>query len=161
MVDPADTPFTIPFALTVAIVSSEDFQNPPSGLAVNVTGELVQMAATPLITGVAGAPVTLTTILVLETPQLLLTLEVLVAVPAAIPLTSPEADTVATDGLPDDQVPPAVLSVNWLVVPVHTVASPLIAAADAQEDVVPVMVLIDSVTLDEHPFELVTTKVTL
>ena len=103
--DPAATPLTTPFALTVAIVSSEDFQNPPAELAVKASGELVQIAAAPLMTGVAGAPETVTTILFAETPQLVLILYVIVVVPAAIPVTSPELETVATSGLPDVQVP--------------------------------------------------------
>ena len=53
----------------------------------------------------------------------------MVADPAATPVTTPEALTVATAVLLEDQVPPAVASLKFVVEPTQTEAVPVIAAA--------------------------------
>ena len=52
----------------------------------------------------------------------------MVADPAATPVTTPEALTVATAVLLDDQVPPAVASASVVVEPTQTLVVPVIAA---------------------------------
>jgi hypothetical protein len=52
----------------------------------------------------------------------------MVAAPAATPVTRPEALTVATAVLEDDQVPPAVTSARAVVDPAQTVVVPEIPA---------------------------------
>jgi hypothetical protein len=52
----------------------------------------------------------------------------MVAVPAATPVTTPEAFTVATAVLLEAQVPPAVTSASVVVDPAQTVVVPVIAA---------------------------------
>jgi hypothetical protein len=52
----------------------------------------------------------------------------MVAVPAATPVTTPEAFTVATAVLEEDQVPPVVTSARVVVDPAQTVVVPVIAA---------------------------------
>ena len=49
------------------------------------------------------------------------------AVPAAVPYTMPEPSTLAVAALLVLHVPPPVVSVSIAVVPVHTVAGPLMA----------------------------------
>jgi hypothetical protein len=50
----------------------------------------------------------------------------MVAVPAATPVTTPEALTVAIAVLLDDQVPPVVTSASVVVDPAQTVVVPVI-----------------------------------
>jgi hypothetical protein len=52
----------------------------------------------------------------------------MVADPAATPVTTPEALTVATAVLLEDQVPPAVTSLSVVVDPTQTDVVPVIAA---------------------------------
>jgi hypothetical protein len=52
----------------------------------------------------------------------------MVVVPAATPVTTPEALTVATAVLEEDHVPPAVTSARVVVDPAQTVVVPVIAA---------------------------------
>ncbi len=52
----------------------------------------------------------------------------MVTPPAAIALTTPVFDTVAIDGLLVDQTPDAVASAKVIVVPLHNVVAPVIAA---------------------------------
>ena len=53
------------------------------------------------------------------------------AVPAATPVTSPEASTVAIEALPVNQAPPVVASDKVVMLPVHTVVAPVMAAGAA------------------------------
>jgi hypothetical protein len=53
---------------------------------------------------------------------------VIVVVPAVTPVTTPEADTVATAVLLDVQVPPVVADANCVVNPEQTIFAPVIAA---------------------------------
>jgi hypothetical protein len=61
-------------------------------------------------------------------------------VPAATPVTTPEAFTVATEVLEDDQVPPAVTSARVVVDPAQTVVVPVIAATTGRALTVTVVV---------------------
>ena len=61
-------------------------------------------------------------------PQLLLTVYVIVAVPPLNPLTRPLLFTVATCGLFVLQVPFDVASDNWILLPLHVLEGPDMAA---------------------------------
>jgi hypothetical protein len=52
----------------------------------------------------------------------------IVTVPAATPVTTPEADTVAREVLLEDHVPPEVASERAVVDPTHTVLVPVMPA---------------------------------
>ena len=64
----------------------------------------------------------------------------IVAVPADTPVTSPLAFTVAMPVALLLHVPPAVASVNCVVLPIHTVCVPVIAATTGAEPTVTVLV---------------------
>jgi hypothetical protein len=73
----------------------------------------------------------------------------MVAVPAATPVTTPEALTVATEVLEEDQVPPAVTSARVVVDPAQTVVVPVIAATTGRALTVTVAV---EVEVQPEPF---------
>jgi hypothetical protein len=73
----------------------------------------------------------------------------MVADPAATPVTTPEALTVATEVLLDDQVPPAVASFSEDVDPVQILFVPVMAATVGRALTV---TLVDA--LDVHPLAL-------
>jgi hypothetical protein len=75
----------------------------------------------------------------------------MVEVPAATPVTSPEALTVATAVLLEDQVPPGVASFSEDVDPVQTLLVPAMAATMGNAFTVTV-----AVAVDIHPLALVT-----
>lgn len=52
----------------------------------------------------------------------------MVVLPRAIPVTTPELLIVATEGLLLLQVPPDVASASVMVLPIHTLPGPVIAA---------------------------------
>ena len=64
----------------------------------------------------------------------------IVALPAATPLTTPELFTVAIVVAPELQVPPVVASPNDILPPGHTKGVPVIAAAEGNGLTVTVMV---------------------
>jgi hypothetical protein len=75
----------------------------------------------------------------------------MVAVPAATPVTTPEALTVATAVLLEDQVPPTVTSVKVVVDPAQTVVVPAIAATTGLA-----FTVIEAVALEVQPEAFVT-----
>ena len=54
----------------------------------------------------------------------------MVTTPADTPVTIPALPTVAIEGLPDDQAPPAVPSARGMLEPTHTAAGPVIKAGE-------------------------------
>jgi hypothetical protein len=75
----------------------------------------------------------------------------MVAEPAATPVTTPEALTVATDVLEEDQVPPLVASASAVVDPTQTDVVPVILATVGRALTVTV-----AVETEEQPEALVT-----
>lgn len=65
----------------------------------------------------------------------------MVAVPAATPVTRPEAETVATLVLEEVQVPPVVALFKVVVPPAHTVAVPVIGGTTGAAVTVTVVLL--------------------
>ena len=77
---------------------------------------------------------------------------VMIADPAATPVTTPVADTVATAVLDEDHVPPVVADANCVVKPEHTFVAPVIAATVGNGFTVTAV----AVDVAEHPLALLT-----
>ena len=88
-----------------------------------------------------------------EHPFTSVTEYVMVADPAATPVTTPvEASTVATVASDDVHVPPVVADANCVVKPEHTFVAPVIAATVGNGFTVTAV----AVDVAEHPLALVT-----
>ena len=126
---PADTPLTTPvIEFIVATAPVADVQTPPAVVLVSVVVDPIHALAVPPIAASVGKAFTLTVACAVEIHPFVVTVYVIVAVPAATPVTTPvEASTVAT-ALDDDQTPPVVALVNVVAEPAHTSVVPLIAA---------------------------------
>ena len=82
---------------------------PPVPLLVNVAVDPTQTVAAPLTMPAKAAGFTVITLFELNVPQLLVTVYLIVELPAATPVTTPVAAfTVATDVLRLIQLPPAL-----------------------------------------------------
>jgi hypothetical protein len=111
------------------IVPTDGFwltQAPPLVPSVSVSDCPVHRGATPDID--KGDPFTVTAIV---EKHVLLVAYVIIAVPAATPVTIPEVPVVATDVLPLDQLPPVVEMLNGVVRPEQTTGVPEIDAGVA------------------------------
>jgi hypothetical protein len=122
--DPAATPVTIPVpAPTVALAVLLLLQAPPALILLNVMVEATQTLFAPLI-GASGFTVTAVWLL-----QPVARVYIILGVPAATPVTIPDADpTVAWAVLLLLQVPPAVRSDKVVVKPIQTLVVPVITA---------------------------------
>ena len=115
------TPVIVIAPVELMIVATEvllDVQAPPNVVEENVIPvELVHAVCEPLNVPALGAAVTVTVLVAVASGQPTpTTVYVMVAVPAAIGVITPEvASIVATEVLPDDQVPPAEEEVNVVV----------------------------------------------
>lgn len=96
---------------------------PPVGVPVSVIAVPTQAVPAPLIAGVIFTVIALVT-------KPVPTVYVIVATPAATPLTMPPGFILATSGLLLLHVPPGVMSFSVVVVPVHTVVLPVIGAIE-------------------------------
>ena len=118
---------------------------PPIVVLVSVDVDPIQIPVVPEIAA-AGA-FTVTTVVALVVPQAFATLYVMVAVPWAIPVTTPVVlPTVATDGVLLVHVPPIVVLVTVVVEPIHIGATPKIGAAGGTT------VTISVTNVDPHVF---------
>jgi hypothetical protein len=113
---PAAIPATAPVvASIVATVVVEELQVPPLTVELRVVVPAIQMSCVPLNTPAVGGAVTVT-VLVAETseqPPIPVTVYVIVAIPAAIPVTSPlVASTVAIVLAELDHAPPETVELN-------------------------------------------------
>jgi hypothetical protein len=115
--EPAATPVTTPAASTVATAPLEDAQVPPAILPEKV---VVAPTQTVLVPETVGTGLTVTE----AVPEQPLTVCVMVAEPAATPVTTPEEETVATAASEVDHVPPASELDKFVVAPAHTVVVP-------------------------------------
>jgi hypothetical protein len=89
---------------------------------------------------------------VFEHPFASVTEYVMIADPAATPVTTPVADTVATVASDDVHVPPVVADANCVVKPEHTFVAPVIAATVGNGFTVTAV----AVDVAEHPLALLT-----
>jgi hypothetical protein len=102
-------------------------QVPPVGVALRVTVEFAQTVAVPPI-----APGNELTVTFWVAKQVLGVVKVMVAVPNALPLTTPVAmPTLAIDPSLLVQLPGVAVLANVVVCPTHTVAVPVIAGGEA------------------------------
>ena len=98
-------------------------------MLVKIVVEPTQALFVPAIAASVGNAFTLTVACALDTQLFVVTVYVIVAVPAATPVTTPVLEfTVATAVFDDVHTPPAVALVNVVVEPAHTSVVPLIAA---------------------------------
>ena len=145
---PALTPVTVPvMLLTVATEVADEVHTPPEVVLVNVVVEPTHASVVPPIAASVGNAFTFTVAWAFEVHPFVVTVYVIVAVPAVTPLTTPLASTVATAVLDDVQTPPAVALVSAVVEPAHTSVVPLIAATTGIGLTVTVVV-----TDELHPF---------
>lgn len=136
---PGVIPETRPAAFTVATAGVELDQTPPEVRSASCVVDPAQTVAVPVIAATTGRAFTVTLrAVVFEQPPEVTVYEI-IALPAAIPVTSPEALTVATAGESDAQVPPPVISDNCVVEPAQTVATPVIGATTGSGFTVTVM----------------------
>ena len=121
---------TTPEVLTV-IAAVFVLLHVPGDASVKVIVPPTQICPPPGI-GWIGATVGLTVITVtaFALPQLLLSVYDIIAVPAAVPVTTPAEPTVAMLGAPELHEPPVVpLSLRFVVAPTHTTPMPMIVPA--------------------------------
>jgi hypothetical protein len=143
---PAPTGVTTPVdAFMVATASSLLLHVPPAEVLLNVVVPFEQIACVPLNVPATGAAVTVTVLVAVSLlqPPLPATMYLIVVVPAATPVTSPEPSTVATDVFKLDQLPPASPSlVNVVVLPTQMLCSPLNSPASTAAVTVTVLVAV-------------------
>ena len=132
VVVPADTPVTIPVALTVARAGIEELHAPPPTPLLNEVVAVGQTVAVPVIVPAFGKRFTVNIIDVAAVPQLFVTVYEISVVPAATPVTTPEdALMVAVAAVPDVQIPPAspVGLLNVTLLAGHVEVAPVIVPA--------------------------------
>ena len=125
---PEVIPVTRPEALTVAMATLPLVQLPPGSVLLRAVVPPIQAVCDPVIPAGAGL-----TVIVVVAVHPEVSVNVIVAVPAEMPVTRPEAEPiVATDGLllVHDK-PPEVGSVRTVVNPVQIAVLPEIAAGRA------------------------------
>jgi hypothetical protein len=117
---PAEIPVTIPVAeVTVATPAFALDQVPTLVVEVSVEVKPTQTAVVPEIVPATGAAVTVTVLVAVALGQPLApaTVYVMVAVPGAIPVTTPEEFTEAMEAAVLVQVPPVTVEVKVVVLP--------------------------------------------
>ena len=116
---PVVMPVTTPDELTVATVLLELIQVPPLTLGVRVMLLPVHTDEGPVRLPAGKDELTVTTMVAWALPQVLVTVYIIVSVPALIPPTRPELFTVAKP-LVALQVPPLTVGVRVMPEPMHT-----------------------------------------
>jgi hypothetical protein len=96
-------------------------------LAVNVTVPELQKVVAPeaVIVGVGIALIVTSAETLLTHPDTFVTVYVMVARPADTPVTTPDADTVATAAFEVDHAPPIVALSSVVFAPTHNVVAPV------------------------------------
>ena len=119
---PAVVPVTIPIDDTVALLLVA-LQVPPVTLSVRVVLDPAQTDDAPVIAPALGSGLIVITFVVVALPQLLVTVYIMVSVPAIMPLTTPEPDT---NALPFVVLhdPPVAEGVSVIEAPTQTADSP-------------------------------------
>lgn len=128
---PTATPVTTPAELTLAIDALLELHVPPVVASVSVVVTPVQTDEAPDIAPIVVAAFTTIVVVREVDPQLFVTVYDIVAVPALIPVTTPEALIVATEVAELLQVPPVVASLSVAVAPAQIVVVPVIMAGVA------------------------------
>ena len=127
VVVPAITPETIPEVLpTVAIAALPVVQVPPLTSSLIIAVPPRQTVSVPFIVG--GAAFTFTTTVVLQPEP---TEYVIVAVPALIPVTTPEVEPTLAAASVVLHIPPVGISLRVVVPPIQTEVLPIIADGSA------------------------------
>ncbi len=127
---PGDTLLTKPDdEPTVATEVLDDDQVPPSTVLESVVVFPEHIAVLPLMVPAVGDVVMVTLVVVIAVPQDVGTEYDIVAVPATMPVTTPDALIVATDVLDEAHVPPLTVLDSVDVRPVHIDVVPDIVPA--------------------------------
>ena len=129
---PADTAVMTPDEEMVA-TAEEELQVPPGVASVRVPVLPTQYTDVPVMAaGTTGRGLTVTIAKVEEVPQLLLRMYLMESVPPETPLTIPEVlPTVAMPVAVLIHTPPGTVSPNVVVLPAHTVSTPVMGAGGA------------------------------
>ena len=126
MVDvPAVTPVTIPLVEPTVALAFELLQVPPLVASARVVVRPAQTLVVPVIAAGNG----LTSILVVDI-QPVLSMYVIVDVPAVTPVTIPDVEPIIALAFELLQVPPLVASARVVVRPAQTLVVPVIAAGN-------------------------------
>src|SRR3954466_13500961 len=112
---PEASPLTTPVALTEAIAGALLVHVPPEPEVDNVITELTHTAEAPVMVPASGSGLTVMALVAVAVPQLLVTKYDIVTVPAILPLTIPDALTLATDGMLLIHEPPDAASASVIV----------------------------------------------
>jgi hypothetical protein len=128
---------------TVAIAVLLLLHTPPAGVLVSVSEVPWQKSNVPPIA--VGTAFTVIVCVAVAVPHTVVTAYDIVAVPAAMPLTTPEVPVVATATSDDDHTPPVVPSVSVMSLPVHTAVGPVIVPAAGNGFIVTIWLLVQPV----------------
>jgi predicted RNA methylase len=143
---PAATPVISPeAALIVATVVSDELQVPPADVEEKVVVSPTQIFCPPLSVPAIGAAVTVIALVAvsLGQPPVPRTVYVIVAVPAATPVISPEAALIVATVVFDElQVPPAAVDEKVVVNPTQIFCPPLRAPAAGGSVTITVLVVV-------------------
>ena len=127
---PADTPVTLPDASILAIDGLLLVQVPPVEDSVKVMLAPTQTPVGPPIVPGTGNGFTLILWLATPDPQALVTVYLIFPLPAAIPVTLPDASTEVIAGVVVPQAPPVTDPVKVIEEPTQTLPGPEIVPAD-------------------------------
>lgn len=139
----ADIPPTAPPLLMVPTAVLLLLHVPPVLASESVVVEPTQTVDAPAMG--SGSGLTVITLVVVATPQPLVTVYTIVSTPAVTPVTIPEASTVATRVLVLLHTPPVTEPVTVMVLPAHTAVGPDIVPAVGNGFTVITVVLIHPV----------------
>ena len=137
---PAAEPVTMPLSLMDAVAAEDEFQVPLLAASLKVTVAPAHTTDVPLIAPALGSGLTVTTLVALAEPQLLVTVYDIVAVPAAEPVIAPPLNPREATADDELQAPPLVASLKVTVAPIHNDAVPFIVPAFGIEFTVTVFV---------------------
>jgi hypothetical protein len=113
---------------TVATAALDVVHTPPDVVLVKIVVEPIHALVVPPIAASVGNALTFTTACAFDVQPFVVTVYVIVADPAATPVTTPVELTVATAVLDEVQTPFAVALASAVVEPAHTSVVPVIAA---------------------------------
>lgn len=124
---PAATPLTVPVDEPIVAMAGEpELHMPPAVGLVSVVVEPWHTAGGPAIGNGSGL-----TVIVAEVAQPVPTEYEMVTVPAATPVSTPDAEPmVAMPVAPDVHVPPGVALLSEIVLPIHAPGPPVIGAGE-------------------------------
>ena len=136
---------------TVATAAFDVVQTPPAVVLVKIVLEPIHAFVVPAIAANVGKAFTLTVVCAFATHPFVVTVYVIVALPADSPVTTPFASTDAIVLSDDVQTPPVVALVNAVVDPSQTSVVPVIAATTG----IAFTVTVVTALVAEQPFALV------